>query len=135
MGQEKFQPPLRLISVLVGLMVGFILSYAYQVNLPTLIYEMNPAFLLASAVVYVSVPLMAGFVTALLQPEMALKNSILVGLVSGLFNSVVATIKLIYAPAIKPGELYAFAVFAVMSVFVWVVLAMLAALLATKIFE
>jgi len=66
---------------------------------------------------------------------MAVKNGLYVGFFSGLFNSILATIKLIYAPALMPNEVYAFSVFAVMSVFSWMILAAVAAVLAEKIYE
>jgi len=46
-----------------------------------------------------------------------------------------ATIKLIYAPEWEIGEVYAFSVFAIMSVFVWMILAAAAAELAKRFYE
>ena len=40
---KRPEPPIRVISILVGIMIGCVLAYAYQVNLPTLFYEMNVA--------------------------------------------------------------------------------------------
>ena len=131
MAKKEVEPPKRAISILVGILVGCVLAYAYQANLPTLFYEMN----IATLVAFVAVPMFTGFITALLQPEMALKNSIITGLISGLFNSVIATIKMIYISSMEVVELYAFSVFAVFSVFVWMILAGAVALLAVKIYE
>jgi len=131
MAKNEVGPPKRAVSILVGILVGCVLAYAYQVNLPTLFYEMNVATLVAFA----AVPMLTGFITALLQPEMALKNSIITGFISGLFNSVIATIKMIYTSPMEIAELYAFSVFAVFSVFVWMILAGAVALLAAKIYE
>jgi len=129
---KKPEPPIRFISILVGIMIGCVLAYAYQVNLPTLFYE---TYVWASLAVFVTIPVLAGFVSALLHPVMAVKNGLYVGFFSGLFNSILATIKLIYAPALMPNEVYAFSVFAVMSVFSWMILAAVAAVLAEKIYE
>lgn len=126
------EPPIRVISILVGIMIGCVLAYAYQVNLPTLFYETD---VWASLVVFVTIPVVAGFVSALLHPAMAVKNGLYVGFFSGLFNSIIATIKLIYAPALMPSEVYAFSVFAVMSVFIWMILAATAAVLAERFYD
>jgi len=126
------EPPVRVISILVGIAIGCILAYAYQVNLPTLFYE---TYVWASLVVFVTIPVLAGFVSGLLHPAMAMKNGLYVGFFSGLFNSILATVKLIYAPALVPNEVYAFSVFAIMSIFIWMVLAAAAAMLAEKFYE
>ena len=126
------EPPVRAISILVGIMIGCILAYTYQVNLPTLFYE---TYVWASLVVFVTIPVLAGFVSGLLHPAMAMKNGLYVGFFSGLFNSILATVKLIYAPALVPNEVYAFSVFAIMSIFIWMVLAAAAAMLSEKFYE
>ena len=123
--------PIRAVSILVAIIIGCILAYAYQANLPTLFFEMN----VPSLVVFLAIPLLAGFVVGLLYPVMAVRNGLLVGLISGLFNSIVATIKLIYAPTPSLGEAYAFSLFAIVSVFAWMVLAAVAAELATRFYE
>lgn len=120
---------IRAVSILVGVMIGCILAYAYQVNLPTLFYEMNVAGLVA----FVAIPMLAGFVVGLLNPSTGMRDGLLVGLLSGLFNSIMATIKLIYAP--ECGEAYAFSFFAIMSVFVWMILGAVAAELAKRFYE
>jgi len=129
---KKSEPPIRVISILVGIMIGCILAYAYQVNLSTLFYD---TYLWASLVVFVAIPVLAGFVSALLHPALAMKNGLYVGFFSGLFNSILLTIKLIYAPALMPNEVYAFSVFAVMSVFIWMILAAAAAVLAQRFYD
>ncbi len=126
------EPPIRVISILVGIMIGCILAYAYQVNMPTLFYE---TYVWASLAVFVTIPVLAGFVSALLHPAMAVKNGLYVGFFSGLFNSVIATIKLIYTSDLVPSEVYAFSVFAIMSVFIWMILAATAAVLAQKLYD
>ena len=130
---EKLAPalPVRATSILVGVMIGCVLAYAYQMNLPTLFYEMN----VSSLVVFFTIPTLAGFVVALLHPAMAMKNGLYAGLLSGLFNSIIATIKLIYAPVLETSEVYAFSLFAIMSVFVWMVLAAAAAELAKRFYD
>ena len=122
---------IRAVSILAGVIIGCVLAYAYQVNLPTLFYEVN----VASLVVFAAVPLLTGFVVGLLNPSTGMRDGLLVGLLSGLFSSILATIKLIYAPVLEIGEAYAFSLFAIMSVFVWMVLAAAAAELAKRFYE
>jgi hypothetical protein len=122
---------IRAVSILVAIIIGCVLAYAYQVNLPTLFFEMN----VSSLVVFLAIPMLAGFVVGLLYPVMAFRNGLFVGLIIGLFNSIVATIKLIYAPTPTLGETYAFSLFAIVSVFAWMVLAAVAAELATRFYE
>jgi len=137
---KKPEPELciRAVSILVGIMIGCILAYAYQVNLPTLFFEINGysvVGLLYSLVVFVAIPVLAGFVSALLHPAMAVKNGLYVGFFSGLFNSILATLKLIYAPVLMPNEVYAFSVFAITSIFIWMILGAMAAVLAEKFYD
>jgi len=128
---KKSVVPIRAVSILVGVMIGCILAYAYQVNLPTLFYEMNVAGLVA----FVTIPMLAGFVVGLLNPPSGVRDGLLVGLLSGLFNSIMATIKLIYVPELQVSEIYAFSVFAIMSVFIWAILGAAAAELAKRFYE
>ena len=131
MAEKTPVAPIRAVSILVAIIIGCILAYAYQANLPTLFFEMN----VASLVVFLAIPMLAGFLVGLLYPVMAVRNGLLVGLISGLFNSIVATIKLIYAPTPSLDETYAFSLFAIVSVFAWMVLAAVAAELATRFYE
>lgn len=128
---KKPVAPIRAVSILVGVMIGCILAYAYQANLPTLFYEMNVAGLVA----FVAIPMLAGFVVGLLNPPSGVRDGLLVGLLSGLFNSIMATIKLIYVPELQVSEIYAFSVFAIMSVFIWAILGAAAAELAKRFYE
>lgn len=128
---EKSIASIRALSILVGVIIGCILAYAYQLYLPTMFYEMN----VASLVVFVAIPMLAGFIVGLLNPSTGIRDGLLVGLVSGLFNSIIATIKLIYTEELKTGELYTFCLFAIMSVLVWVILAAAAAALAKRFYE
>jgi Na+/proline symporter len=128
---EKPVAPIRAVSILVGVMIGCILAYAYQVNLPTLFYEMNVAGLVA----FVAIPMLAGFVVGFLNPPTGMRDGLLVGLLSGLFNSIMASIKLIYVPELQVSEIYAFSVFAIMSVFIWAILGAAAAELAKRFYE
>lgn len=149
MAKKPEVPPIRLISILVGIMIGCIFSYIYHANLPTFpfvsypgveylgdmysrAYEMN----VASLVVFVAIPLLAGFICGLLHPAMAMRNGLYVGFFTGLFNSILATIKLIFAPPyLILGEVYAFGFFAIMSVFIWTLLAAAGALLAQRFYD
>ena len=131
MAKKPITPPIRGLSILMGVIIGSLLAYAYQVNLPTLFYEIN----VASLVVFVSIPLITGFIVGLLHPTMAFKNGVYAGLLVGLFNSIVASVKLIYETTLQASEVYAFSMFAVMSVFIWAFLAAVAAWLAQKFYE
>lgn len=131
MAKKPPVPPIRAISILIGVMIGCILAYAFQVNLPTLFFEMN----VASLVVFSAIPLIVGFIVGLLSPHLAVRNGLYVGFFSGLFNSIVATIKLIFAPILIPTEAYAFSVFAIMSVLLWAILAASGALLAQRLYD
>jgi len=124
-------PPIRAISILVGVIFGCVLAYAYHANLPTLFYEMN----VSSLVVFVAIPTLVGFVVALIHPAMAMKNGLYAGLFSGLFNSIIATVKLIYVPVLKTGEVYAFSLFSIMSVFIWMILAAATAMLTYRFYD
>jgi hypothetical protein len=116
---------------LLGIVVGSILAYAYQVNLPTLFFEMN----VASLVVYVAIPLFVGFLVGILSPTTGIRDGLLVGVIIGLVNSVIAVVKLIFATTLATGEVFAFALFALMSVFIWMILATAAAALASQLYE
>jgi len=132
MSTTKPTAPIRALSILMGVIIGSILAYAYQMNLPTLFNEMN----VATLVVFVAVPLIAGFIVGLLHPAMAFRNGLYAGLLIGLFNSIIAAIKLIFSTQIlKAGDVYAFSLFAIMSVFIWTILAAMAAALAAKFYE
>lgn len=126
---EKSIASIRALSILVGIIIGCILAYVYQAYLPTMFYEMN----VASLVAFVAIPMLAGFIVGLLNPSTGMRDGLLVGLVIGLFNIVLAAIKMIYAE--KTGEVYAFSLFAIMSVFVWVILAAAAADLAKRFYD
>jgi hypothetical protein len=121
----------RVVSILLGIIVGSVLASVYQVNLPTLFFEIN----VASLVVFAAIPLLAGFLVGVLHPPTGVRDGALVGLLTGLVNSMIATVKLIFAPTLAAGEVFAFALFAVMSVFVWMVLGAAAAVLASRLYE
>jgi len=108
LAKKPMVPPIRAVSILVGVMIGSILAYVYQMNLPTLFFEMN----VASLVVFLAIPLLTGFIVGLLHSAMAFKDGSYAGLFTGLFNSIIATINLIYTPVLKTGEVYAFSLFA-----------------------
>jgi hypothetical protein len=131
MAKKPTTPPMSAISILVGVIIGAILTYAYQINLPTSFYETN----VASLIVFVAIPLITGFIVGLLHPEMAFRNGLYAGVIVGLFNSVLGGINLIYATTLRTGEVYAFAMFAIVSVFIWALLAAVGAWLGQKVYE
>lgn len=129
------EPSLRVVSILVAIMVGCVLAYAYQLNLPTLFYETcmyYETYMWASLVIFVTIPVLVGFISGLLHPAMAIHNGLYAGFFTGLFNSISATIKLIYA---GENNVYPFALFNIMSIFMWAILSAAAAMLAQKFYE
>jgi len=86
-------------------------------------------------VVFAAIPLLAGFLVGVLHPPTGVRDGALVGLLTGLVNSVIATVKLIFESTLATGEVFAFGLFAVMSVFIWMVLGAAAALLASRLYE
>jgi len=128
---KKTVATVRSVSILAGIMLGCILAYAYQANLPTLFYEMN----VASLVVFIAIPTLVGFIVGLLSPPTGFRDALIVGLLTGVFNSIIATIKLIFVSTLDPSEIYAFSLFAVMSVFIWMLLASVAAVVAVKFYD
>jgi len=131
MAKKQVAPPMGVIAILLGAIIGAILTYAYQMNLPTSFYETNAA----SLVVFVAIPLITGFIVGLLSPANAFRNSLFAGALVGLFNSVLGGINLIYATTLREGEVYAFALFAIVAVFIWALLAAIAAWLGQKVYE
>lgn len=121
----------RVVSILLGIIVGSVLASVYQVNLPTLFFEIN----VASLVVFAAIPLLAGFLVGVLHPPTGVRDGALVGLLTGLVNSMIATVKLIFEPTLATGEVFSFALFAVMSVFIWMILGAAAAALASRLYE
>ena len=121
----------RAVSILLGIIVGSVLAYAYQVNLPTLSSEIN----VASLVVFAAIPLLVGFLVGVLHPPTGVRDGAFVGLLIGLVNSMIATVKLIFASTLATGEVFAFALFAIMSVFIWMILGAAAAALASRLYE
>lgn len=121
----------RVVSILLGIIVGSVLASVYQANLPTLFFEIN----VASLVVFAAIPLLAGFLVGVLHPPTGVRDGALVGLLTGLVNSIIATVKLIFESTLATGEVFAFGLFAVMSVFIWMVLGAAAAVLASRLYE
>lgn len=133
-GEMRLSRPvasLRLVSILIGIIIGAVLAYAYQVNLLTLPESLNAT----SLVVFVSIPLLVGFLVGLLDPEKGVKDGALAGFISGLFNSVIAAVKFIFMSTLAADEVFAFSLFAIMSIFIWTILAGASAELATKLYE
>lgn len=128
---EKSIASIRALSILIGIMIGCILAYVYQLYLPTLFNEMN----VASLVAFVAIPMFAGFIVGLLSPLTGMRDGLLVGLVTGLFNSVAAAIKLIYTAELEWSKIFEFSLFAIMAVFIWVILAAAAAELSRRFYD
>lgn len=122
---------LRLVSILIGIIIGAILVYAYHVSFVTLPDQLE----VTSLIVFASIPLFVGLLVGFFDPEKALKDGVLVGFVIGVFNSVVAAVKFIFLSTLTVSEVYSFALFAIVSIFAWTVLAGAAAMLASKLYE
>ena len=132
------EPPLRALSIILGTAIGCVFSYAFQTNLPTLLHEPKSPFLggiWMSLIIFAGIPVLAGFVGGLLQPALAMKNSLYIGFFSGVFNSILATLKMIYSTSVTLNEVYGFCVFTVISIFIWMILAAAGGALAEKFYE
>lgn len=134
------EPPIRIISILVGIMIGCVLAYAYHVNLPIFSSDapfwFSGMFLWTGLVVFLTIPVLAGFVSALLHPTLAMRNGLYVGFFTGLFNSILGAIKLIYTVSpLEPATVNAFSLFAIVSIFTWTMISAAGALLGPKFYE
>jgi Na+/proline symporter len=121
----------RAISIVMGIIIGSVLAFALQANLPTMFFEFN----VATLIVFVSIPLLIGFLVGILHPPTGGIDGAIVGLLTGLINSVMASVKLIFAPTLAAGEPFAFALYATMSVFIWVFLAAAAGIVGSRLYE
>jgi uncharacterized membrane-anchored protein len=100
-------------------------------NLPSLVYDMNPASLL----VFVTIPMLAGFTTGIIHPKKAIVNGLYAGLLSGVVNAIMAAFKMLFKPELTWQELYAFVFFAIASIFLWMIITCAAALLGKKAYS
>lgn len=122
--------PLRGLSILVSVIVASVLAYGYQMSLPSLVHEMGAASLLA----FVTIPMLGGFVAGIIDPEKAIMNGLYAGLFSGVVNSIIAGIKMLFKPELLLEDIYAFAFFAIMSIFLWMIITATTALLGRKLY-
>ena len=121
---------IRLLSVLVGTMIGCFLAYIYQVTL--WMYEIE-LWGWWNVIALITIPALAGFIAGLIDPVMAMQNGLYIGLLSGVVNAIMASIKLIYLPILPSVTvLYAFSFFTIMSIFLWMFIASAAGLLAKQ---
>lgn len=135
-------PPIRILSILVGTLIGCILAYVYETTLwmygipfpIQYVSETVPAIMWSwwSMMVFITIPALAGFIAGLIDPPMAMQNGLFIGLLSGVVNAIMATIRLIYAPWPSAEVLYAFSFFAFISIFLWMFIASAAGLLAKR---
>ena len=121
---------IRVISVLVGTMIGCLLAYIFQVTL--WMYEIE-SWGWWSLIVLITIPALAGFIAGLIDPAMAMQNGLYIGLLSGVVNAIMASVRLIYLRRLpEVTVLYAFSFFAIMSIFLWMFIASAAGLLAKR---
>lgn len=125
--------PIRGLSILVAVLVGCILAYAYQMNLPSFVYNgMSVPSLLA----FVTIPMLAGFTVGIIYPEKAVIDGLYTGLSIGVVNSIMAALKLFFKAEQPPlQEVYAFGFFTVISIFLWMIVAATTALPAKSLIE
>ena len=129
--KEMSKPPtIRMLSLLVGTMIGCFLAYFYQTNL--WMYEIE-LWGWWSLTALITIPALAGFIAGLIDPPMAMQNGLYTGLLSGVVNAIMASIKLIYLPELPSVTvLYGFSFFTIMSIFLWMFIASAAGLLAKR---
>lgn len=123
--------PLRMLSILVAIMIASVLAYAYHTNLPSLVYDMK----VASLFVFVTIPMLAGFIAGIIHPEKAIINGLYAGLIIGVVNSIMAALKILFKQELLLQELCAFAFFAIVSIFLWMIITCLAALLGKQVYS
>jgi uncharacterized membrane protein YeaQ/YmgE (transglycosylase-associated protein family) len=111
-------------------MIGAFLGYIYQITL--WMYQME-LWGWWSLIALITIPALAGFIAGLIDPAMAMQNGLFIGLLSGVINAIMASIRLIYLPILpEVAVLYAFSFFAIMSIFLWMFIASAAGLLAKR---
>ncbi len=136
---------LQILSILVGTLIGCIIAYFYEANLwmygipfpIQYISETVPAIMWGwwSLMVFLTIPALAGFIAGLIDPSMGMQNGLYVGLLSGVVNAIIAVVRLFYLPVEQFPSLtilYAFSVFSIMSVFLWMIIGAAAGLLAKQ---
>lgn len=145
---DNFEPPMRFISILVAVIVAAVLSYAYHAVLPSfpmvttvpleemlqtnMVYsQMN----VASLIVFVTIPVLAGFLAGLIYPEKAISDGLYVGLFGGVINSIVGAFKMLFKQSLTWPEIYAFGFFIIISVFAWMVIAAIGASLGKELYR
>ncbi len=129
---SKAVVPLRGLSIIVAVIVASVLAYSYQMNLPSLVYDPPN---LASLLAFVTIPLLAGFILAIIYPEKAILDGLVVGLLSAIVNSIMATLKLLFRSGTPPiPGVYAFAFFSIISIFLWMILASVSTMLGRQVY-
>jgi hypothetical protein len=129
---------IRILSVLIGILIGSVLAYIYQMTLWRyeigFVYQITPFYLSVwNLVALITIPALAGFISGLIDPVMAMQNGLYIGLISGVVNEIMASIRLLLLPTIpEVTVLYAFSFFAIMSIFLWMFIASVAGLLAKR---
>lgn len=120
--------PMRILSILVAFFVASILAYAYQMNLPSLIHDGMSEL---SQLVFVTIPLMTGFITGIIYPKKAILDGLYVGLLSAIVNSIMTALKLLFKTTpLTLQEISTFTFFMVMSIFLWMFITAASTLLA-----
>ena len=115
------------IAIPVGLFIGFILAFFYELFLPILEFDLK------SFVVFLTVPSLAGFVTGALDKRNALENGFLIGVFSGVVNVLLALMRAIpTSGAVSFSFLSSFGVFMLISIFTWGFIGAAAAVLARQ---
>jgi len=115
------------IAIPVGLFIGFVLAFFYELFLPILEFDLK------GLVVFLTVPSLAGFVTGALDRRNALENGFLIGVFSGVVNVLLALMRTIPARGtVSYSFLSSFGVFMLISIFTWGFIGAAAAVLARQ---
>lgn len=115
------------LAIPIGLFIGFILAFFYELFLPILEFDLK------SLVVFLTVPSLAGFVTGALDKHDALENGFLIGVYSGVVNVLLALMRTIPTTGtVSFSFLSSFGVFMLISIFTWGFIGAAAAVLARQ---
>jgi MFS family permease len=138
---ERSHVPIQALSILVAILIGCILAYAYQVVFPSLVGDLSLDDLAnetaaANLLVFITVPTLAGFIAGLIHPRKAMINGLYAGLVVGTVNAIMAAFKMLFEPReFLWQDVYAFTFFAIIGIFLWMIIAATNAMLGKALFK
>lgn len=111
------------LSIFVGVLSGIFLSYFYETYLPM------TNFNLQGLIVFLTIPSLIGFISGLIDKTHGTRNGVIIGLITGATNYFIF-LAVTLEDQVKVEADFAF--FAVMSIFMWMILAAAAGRLAKE---